>query len=76
VNNMVLPSKTGTGQFDVLISQEDTNLCNEEIVMDQPVMKPMETRAEKRRNTDWNIGVSAESITAQLTMICQRSGGK
>jgi hypothetical protein len=46
---MVLPSKTGTGQFDVLIPQEDTNLCNEEIVMDQPVMKPMEMRAEKEK---------------------------
>jgi hypothetical protein len=49
VNNAVLPSKTGTGQFDVLISQKDTNLCNKEIVMDQPVVKPMEMRAEKEK---------------------------
>jgi hypothetical protein len=49
VNNMVLPSKTVTGQFNVLISQEDTNLCNEEIVMGQPVVKPMEMRAEKEK---------------------------
>jgi hypothetical protein len=49
VNNMVLLSKTGTGQFNVLISQEDTDLCNEEIVMDQPAVKPMETRAEKEK---------------------------
>jgi hypothetical protein len=76
VNNVVLPSKTGTGRFDVLISQSNTNLCNEEIVMDQPVAKPMESRAEKKRNTDWSIGVSAESITAWLTMICQLLEGK
>jgi hypothetical protein len=49
VNNMVLLSKTGTGQFNVLILQEDTDLCNEEIIMDQPVVKPMETRAEKEK---------------------------
>jgi hypothetical protein len=46
---MVLPSKTGTGQFNVLISQEGTDLCNKEIVMDQPAVKPMETRAEKEK---------------------------
>jgi hypothetical protein len=46
---MVLPSKTGTGQFNVLISQEDTDLCNEEIVMDQPAVKPMEMRTEKEK---------------------------
>jgi hypothetical protein len=49
VNSMVLLSKTGTGQFNVLILQEDTDLCNEEIVMDKPVEKPMETRAEKEK---------------------------
>jgi hypothetical protein len=49
VNNMVLLSKTGTGQFNVLILQEDTDLCNEEIIMDQPVVKPMEMRAEKEK---------------------------
>jgi hypothetical protein len=46
---MVLLSKTGTGQFNVLILQEDTDLCNEEIVMDQPAVKPMEMRAEKEK---------------------------
>jgi hypothetical protein len=49
VNSMVLPSKSGTGQFDVLILQEETDLCNKEIVMDQPVVKPMETRAVKEK---------------------------
>jgi hypothetical protein len=49
VNNMVLPSKTGTGRFDVLILKNNTNLCNEEIVMDQPVVKPTEMRAEKEK---------------------------
>jgi hypothetical protein len=46
---MVLPSKSGAGRFNVLISQKDTDLCNKEIVKDQPVMKPMKTRAEKER---------------------------
>jgi hypothetical protein len=42
VNSMALLSKTGAGQFDVLILQNDTDLCNEEIIVDQPVGKPME----------------------------------
>jgi hypothetical protein len=49
VNNMVLLSKTGTGQFDVLILREDTDLCNEDEFESQPVVKSMETRSEKER---------------------------
>jgi hypothetical protein len=46
---MVLPSKTGTGRFDVLISREDTDLCNEDDFTSQPVVKPMKTRSEKEK---------------------------
>src|SRR6266849_1516907 len=50
VNSMVLPSKSGNGQFDVLISHEDTILCNEgDSYKSHPEVKPMRTRSEKEK---------------------------
>src|SRR5713101_725959 len=50
VNTMVLPSKSGNGRFDVLISHEDTILCNEgDSYKSHPEVKPMRTRSEKEK---------------------------
>ncbi len=50
VNTMVLPSKSGNGRFNVLISHEDTVLCNEEdSYKSHPEVKPMRTRSEKEK---------------------------
>src|SRR6266852_4788214 len=50
VNNMVLLSKSGNGQFDVLILHEDTILCNEgDLYKSHPEVKPMRTRSEKEK---------------------------
>src|SRR5712692_10201876 len=50
VNTMVLPSKSGNGRFDVLISHEDTILCNEgDSYKSHPEVKPMKTRSEKEK---------------------------
>src|SRR5712692_6547079 len=50
VNSMALLSKSGNGHFDVLISHEDTILCNEgDSYKSHPEMKPMRTRSEKEK---------------------------
>src|SRR5712692_5212998 len=50
VNDMVLLSKSGNGHFDVLISHEDTVLCNEgDLYKSHPEVKPMKTRSEKEK---------------------------
>src|SRR6266849_11207144 len=50
VNTMVLLSKSGNGRFDVLISHEDTVICNEgDLYKSHPEVKPMRTRSEKEK---------------------------
>ena len=50
VNSMVLPSKSGNGRFDVLISHEDTVLCNEgDLYKSHPEVKSMRMRSEKEK---------------------------
>src|SRR5713101_7492758 len=50
VNTMVLLSKSGNSRFNVLISHEDTILCNEgDLYKHHPEVKPMRTRSKKEK---------------------------